>query len=223
MTAVQDDFASELPTTAETILPEDRFGGRGTPGDTDHAHQDDQIDAITSVSDVSLAGLDLDQLLPLLLDRVLDLLRSDTAAVLLHDAAANQLVARAARGLEEEVRQGVRIPVGIGFAGRIAAERHPVVLDRVDESTVANPILWEKGICSMLGVPLIAGETLIGVLHVGSFKPQAFGDDDVMLLELAADKLAAAAQSGHGGRRTSCGRRAAAKPLAHTAACPPTD
>ncbi len=161
-----------------------------------HPREEHQLRDIKLISDGSLASLDLDELLPLLLDRVLDLLRSDTAAVLLHDAAANQLVARAARGLEEEVRQGVRIPVGAGFAGRVAADRRPIVLNRVDSTTVANPILWEKGIQSMLGVPMVAGGTLIGVLHVGSFAPEAFDDDDVMLLELAADKLAAAAQSG---------------------------
>jgi serine phosphatase RsbU (regulator of sigma subunit)/anti-sigma regulatory factor (Ser/Thr protein kinase) len=106
------------------------------------------------------------------------------------------LVARAARGLEEEVRQGVRIPVGVGFAGRIAAERRPVVLDRVDSSTVANPILWEKGIRSMLGVPLIANGSLVGVLHVGSFSARTFDEDAVLLLELVADKIALEAQTG---------------------------
>ena len=165
-----------------------------------------QLRDIKLISNASLASLDLDELLPLLLDRVLDLLRSDTAAVLLHDAAANHLVARAARGLEEEVRQGVRIPVGTGFAGRVAADRRPVVLNRIDSTTVANPILWEKGIRSMLGVPMIAGGALIGVLHVGSYAPEAFDDDDVMLLELAADKLAATAQSG----MAAAERRAAA-------------
>ena len=64
------------------------------------------------------------------------------------------LIARAARGIEEEVRQGVRVPVGVGFAGRIARLKEPVLLDRVDSTTVANPILWEKGIRTMLGVPL---------------------------------------------------------------------
>jgi hypothetical protein len=39
----------------------------------------------------------------------------------------------------------VRIPVGHGFAGRIAAEHRPVILDRVDHTTVLNPILWAKG------------------------------------------------------------------------------
>jgi serine phosphatase RsbU (regulator of sigma subunit)/anti-sigma regulatory factor (Ser/Thr protein kinase) len=166
---------------------------RRTP---DWLEPEDRLQDIRAVSDASLASLDLDELLPLLLDRVLDLLRCDTAAVLLHDAVANQLVAHAARGLEEEVRQGVRIPFGVGFAGRIAAERRPIVLSRVDASTVANPILWHKGIRSMLGVPLIAGGTLVGVLHVGSYTDREFDHDEVMLLELAADRLAAAAQSG---------------------------
>ena len=83
-------------------------------------------------------------------------LRSETAAVLLLDFPAGQLIATAAAGLEEEVLQGVRIPVGPGFAGRIAAQHKPVILDHVDHTTVLNPILWEKGIRSMMGVPLVA-------------------------------------------------------------------
>ena len=85
---------------------------------------------IKSVTHASLAYLDVDELLPFLLDRVLKLLRCDTAVVLLFDPESEQLVARAARGLEEEVRQGVRVPMGVGFEGRVASERRPIVLDR---------------------------------------------------------------------------------------------
>jgi putative methionine-R-sulfoxide reductase with GAF domain/anti-sigma regulatory factor (Ser/Thr protein kinase) len=190
---VRDDPAVEwLPASAVTSVAAPVPAARRSSA---WLERDDRLQDIKAVTDASLASLDLDELLPLLLDRVLDLLRCDTAAVLLYDAAANQLVAHAARGLEEEVRQGVRIPFGVGFAGRIAAERRPVVLSRVDPSTVANPILWQKGIRSMLGVPLVAGGTLIGVLHVGSYGDRAFDDDAVMLLELAADRLAAAAHA----------------------------
>src|SRR5881227_4027321 len=94
------------------------------------------------LTDVSLGYLDVEDLLIELLDRVLAILEADTAAILLLDERTNELVARAARGIEEEVRQGVRIAVGRGFAGTIAAERRPVILDRVDEKTVANPLLW---------------------------------------------------------------------------------
>jgi GAF domain-containing protein len=74
--------------------------------------------------------------------------------------------------------------MGVGFAGRIASERRPVILDRIDETTVANPILWEKGIRAMAGVPLVAGGTLVGVLHAGSFSERTFDESEVMLLEL---------------------------------------
>ena len=160
------------------------------------ADAEESLRDIKSITHASLAYLDVDDLLDFLLDRVLDLLQCDTAAVLLFEPDSQHLVARAARGLEEEVRQGVRIPLGTGFAGRIAAERRPVVLDRVDATTVANPILWEKGIKCMLGVPLVAGGTLVGVLHVGSFTQRTFDDNAVMLLELVADKVAGSVLSG---------------------------
>ena len=138
---------------------------------------------------------ELEDLLPLVLAQIVDLVGSDTAAILLLERKSNQLVARAAHGLEEEVRQGVRIPVGTGFAGRIAAERRPVRLDRVDDTTVANPILWQRGIRSMLGVPLLAGSSLLGVVHVGSFRRRAFHEGQLALLQGAADILAVAIEA----------------------------
>src|SRR5437588_10047433 len=92
----------------------------------------DRLRQIESVTDAALAHLTVDELFAELLERVRGVLSVDTAAILLLDEAANHLVARAARGIEEEVTQGVRIPVGRGFAGRIASETHPVILDRVD-------------------------------------------------------------------------------------------
>ena len=67
----------------------------------------------------------MDELLRELLDRIAAILGTDTAAFLLLDEVAGDLVAQAAKGIEEEVERGVRIPVGRGFAGRIAAERRP--------------------------------------------------------------------------------------------------
>jgi phosphoserine phosphatase RsbU/P len=156
---------------------------------------EDRLRDIQSITDVALSRLDERDLLAELLERTRDILRADTAAVLLLDAPSGQLVATAAAGLEEEVRQGVRIPVGRGFAGRIAAEQRPVVLDHVDHTTVLNPILWAKGIRALMGVPLIAGGEGIGVLHIGSLTDREFTGDDIALLQVAADRAAAAVQS----------------------------
>jgi serine phosphatase RsbU (regulator of sigma subunit) len=156
---------------------------------------EDQLRAIQSITDTALSRLDDRELLAELLERTRDALQADTAAVLLLDFASGQLIATAAAGLEEEVNQGVRIPVGRGFAGRIASEHKPVILDHVDHTTVLNPILWAKGIQSMMGVPMVAGGKVIGVLHVGSLTPRRFTAHEVELLQLAADRAAAAVQS----------------------------
>ncbi len=94
-------------------------------------------------------------------------------------------MARAAKGIDEEVEQGVRIPLGKGFAGWIAAERVAIYIAEVDDADILNPILREKGIRSLLGLPLIVEGTLIGVVRVGSLKPREFGKQDLAVVQLA--------------------------------------
>jgi len=151
-----------------------------------------KLERVQAVTDLALAHLELDELLPVLLPRIRDILSTDTCAVLLVDEERQELAARAALGIEEEVEQGVRIPLGKGFAGRIAASGRPVILDNVAQADVVNPILREKGITSMLGVPLLVQGRAIGVLHVGTLTPRRFTRDDEELLLLVADRVAVA-------------------------------
>jgi phosphoserine phosphatase RsbU/P len=155
----------------------------------------EHLSKLLEVTDTTLGRLDVEDLLDDLLDRIRSALDADTAAVLLREGSSDELVARAARGLEEEVRQAVHVPIGIGFAGRIAKEKLPVMLDRVDSTTVSNPILWEKGIRKMLGVPLRSGDEVIGVLHVGRLDDRAFTRGDTALLQVAAERVVVALQS----------------------------
>ncbi len=101
----------------------------------------------------------------------------------------------AASGIEDEVRQAVRIRLGAGFAGRVAATGEPLILTRVDHTTVLSPVLVDRGIKTLLGVPLLAGGKVIGVLHVGSLTSRTFGQEDARLLEVAADRAALALRS----------------------------
>ncbi|HEX3688205.1 MAG TPA: SpoIIE family protein phosphatase [Solirubrobacteraceae bacterium] len=149
-----------------------------------------QVEAFARLSDPALSELTLDEFLDELLLRVREALEVDTVAILLYDAMTEQLVARAAKGIEEEVEQGVRIPIGQGFAGRIAAERVAIFIADVDHADILNPILREKGIQSLLGIPLIVEGGLIGVLHVGSLVPRVFDQRDLAVLEVAAARAA---------------------------------
>ncbi|GLZ42649.1 GAF domain-containing SpoIIE family protein phosphatase [Actinokineospora sp. NBRC 105648] len=166
----------------------------------------DRVSVLEAITDVSLRNLELDEFLRVVLGRVRALFGVDTATVLLHDPATGRLTVTATAGIEEEVRHGVTVEVGAGFAGRVAATRAPVVLDRVDSSTVVNPLLWRKGLRALLGVPMLARGALVGVLHVGSLTPREFTDADAHLLHLVADRVALATQA----EMTSSERAAAA-------------
>jgi anti-sigma regulatory factor (Ser/Thr protein kinase)/putative methionine-R-sulfoxide reductase with GAF domain len=148
--------------------------------------QAEQLLHMYRLSDPALSELALEPLLDELLVRAKTSLDVDTVAILLHDEDTHELVARAAKGLEEEVEQGVRIPIGKGFAGRIAAERMPIFIADVAHADVLNPILREKGVRSLLGVPIVVEGRLIGVMHVGALRPREFTNDDAALLQLAA-------------------------------------
>src|SRR6266851_1023882 len=153
-----------------------------------------RLQDIQALTDAALARLSYDDFLTELLERTRDVLRADTAAVLLLDRG--QLVATAAIGLEEEVLQGVRMPLGRGFAGRIAAERRAVIVDDLDDRTMKESLLLQgSGIRSLVGVPLIAAGQLLGVLRVGSLAARTFGPEDVELLQLAAERAALAVQA----------------------------
>jgi signal transduction histidine kinase len=144
------------------------------------------------ISEAALSHLDLDDVLERLLDGIRKVMRTDTAVALLLDDGGEELIASWARGLEEEVEAGVRIPVGKGFAGRVAADRTPVFIPDVERADLVNPLLVKRGLKSLLGVPLLVEGRLLGVLHVGSLKPRVFTKDDERTLQLLADRVALA-------------------------------
>jgi hypothetical protein len=156
-------------------------------GDTE-----ERLQGLSAITDTALNRLAVEELMAEILGRVRVILDADTVTLLRLDERGENLIADAAFGLEEEVRQGVTVPVGAGFAGKIAAQRRSAAIDRVGPDTVANPILWERGLRTMLGAPMFRDERLIGVLHVGRMDDRPFSDSDSELLMVAAERVAGA-------------------------------
>ena len=150
--------------------------------------------SLQTVTDAALAHLSLNDLLSELLNRIREMLKVDTVAILLLEKKGEELVAWAARGLEEEVERGVRLPLGRGFAGSIAARQQPIVIDDLEKAEVLNPLLREKGLRSLLGVPLLLEGHTVGVIHVGSLTLRRFTQEDMTLLQLVADRIALAVE-----------------------------
>jgi PAS domain S-box-containing protein len=144
------------------------------------------------VTDAALGHLHLDDLLRELLGRIRECLAADTVVILLLSDDGQELHVRAAHGLEEEVRQGIRIPIGRGLAGRIAAERRLIVFEDLQAVEIWSPVLRDMRLRSLLGVPLFVEDRVIGVVHVGTLSPRRFTEDEGSLLRLVADRIAIA-------------------------------
>lgn len=144
---------------------------------------------VQTVTEVALAHLSLDRLLAELIDRVHDTMDVDTVVILLREED-NDLVAWAARGLELDVR--IRVPIGSGFAGRVAQQKAPLMIDDIDVADLHTPFLRDRGVKSLLGVPLLIEGRVVGVIHVGRLVPRPFTEDDARLLELVAFRVALA-------------------------------
>ncbi|MCL1473616.1 PAS domain S-box protein [Argonema antarcticum] len=151
-----------------------------------------RVERLQAVTDAAIAPLSLDDLLHGLLGRIREILQADTAAVLLMDTQNNSLVVKAAKGLEGEAQMQVRIPIGQGFAGRIAAERQPMFIEHDAYTQVYSPVLREKKIQSLVGAPLLIEDRVLGVVHVGTLQSRQFSRDDLYLLQLVADRFAVA-------------------------------
>ncbi|GAA3438828.1 SpoIIE family protein phosphatase [Kutzneria kofuensis] len=184
-----------------TVLP----GNTGTkvrmrwPIERKEPDTDARLRFLDAVTDAGLARLSTEAVLRELLARIHDLLLVDTASVLTYDRSGDHLVATATVGLEQQILRPTRIAVGNGNSGglasRVAQSQEPLIVDQIDHTTVETPLLWESGVTSLLGVPMVAAGTLVGVLRVGVTGERKFTDQDILLLRVAADRLALAVQA----------------------------
>ena len=142
-----------------------------------------------SVADTASAELSLDDMLHTLSEGLRVALQADEATVLLLDIETSELVVRASVGIERDVSEEMRLRLGEGFAGRVALARAPVVVPRLSETDVASAFLRER-LTSLIGAPLRASGRLVGVIHAGTVDAREFNEEDVILLQLVADRVA---------------------------------
>ncbi|MDF1514683.1 MAG: GAF domain-containing protein, partial [Anaerolineae bacterium] len=116
-------------------------------------------------------------------------------AIFTMDDEKNWAVLRAAssEGGLRMLNQGHRLRVGQeGMVGNVAFTGKPrIALDVGDDAVFfRNPDLATTR--SEMALPLISDEEIIGVLDVQSEQPAAFSTDDIIVLQLLANQLAAA-------------------------------
>jgi two-component system, NtrC family, sensor kinase len=150
------------------------------------------ISRVELVSDVCrkvLRALSLDEALRACARAVVDDCGYDAAGLALLDDDGQHLEPRVFHA-----RAGLPLPpsaprrADAGLAGRAIAGRRTAL--RADEPGQISGETLVPGMREHLCVPLLAGQTPIGVLDVHSARPGAFGSEDVHVLETVAGQLA---------------------------------
>ena len=101
----------------------------------------------------------------------------------MYDRAEDDLAARHASGELSDQVIGLRIPVGQRLTGWVGSNRRTIVnsdptLDFVELARDFGPVLR-----SCLSSPVVAGDSLVGVISLYAEKPNAFSEDDHRMLE----------------------------------------
>ncbi len=157
-----------------------------------------QLEATSEVGRRIASILGLDELLTEVVELVHETFNYDHVHVFLIDPDTQEAVYRAGNGsVGRAIREeGLRLKVGQeGMIGHAASTRQPLIANDVtkDPYYVPHPLLADTR--SECTVPLVIGDRVIGVLDVQSHELDAFGDDDLFLLQTFGDQLAVAIEN----------------------------
>jgi PAS domain S-box-containing protein len=150
-----------------------------------------ELRALGRITDVAVGRSTYDEMLHELLARLSEELAVDEASVLLLDDATGELVMSATHGRLDAQESAVRIPLGVGVAGRVAATGEALVVEDVSTGAVVSPHLATH-MSSTAAVPVRSDGRVVGVLRVSTQERRQFPPGHIRLLEIVADRMAGA-------------------------------
>ncbi|HJR82013.1 MAG TPA: ATP-binding protein [Anaerolineales bacterium] len=142
--------------------------------------------------------LDLDTLLDDIVRAAADITQAEAASIMLYDDTARQLYFQVATNIDEPTMRGLIVPLDKSFAGWIVTNRKSLRIEDAhnDEryfSEVEQTIGYSTK--SLLGIPLITKNKVVGVLEVVNKKRGRFTDPDESMLTVLGAQAAVAIEN----------------------------
>ncbi|MFN8411777.1 MAG: ATP-binding protein [Anaerolineales bacterium] len=139
--------------------------------------------------------LDLDILLSRIVHAAAEISGAEAASILLYDDTSRQLYFQVSTNLDESTRRGIIVPLEGSIAGWIVTNRKPVRVSNVhDDPRFYSDVEETTGFStqSILGIPLVTKNKIVGVLEALNKHKGKFTDaDESMLLVLGAQAAVA--------------------------------
>jgi len=161
------------------------------------ADREAEIEALRRISEATGAAFASEEMLQSIAEIAMRITDAEICHIFLFDESREELVLRAATGNDRQFIGQIRLKPGEGITGWVARERRPVAVPREaykDHRFKLYPQLNEEQYESMLAVPLMVNNEVIGVISVRTRKPKEYKQEQIRLLSGIASHLAGALQ-----------------------------
>jgi len=158
---------------------------------------EEHIRALTEISKAITSDLYLDDILKLVVTVTAEVMGSKICSLWILDERQKVLKLRATQTISKEYLKERSLALGEGVVGHVARTRQPMVIRDV----LAEPKYKEKelarkeGLTSMLSVPLVVKDKVIGVINAYSQTPHDYTPTEVNLLIAVANQAAVAIEN----------------------------
>ncbi len=156
-----------------------------------------EIEVLSLISSTIISSKYLDDILSQIVKLTADMFGSKICSIMLLDEKKGELVIKATQSLSEEYKNKPPVKVGSSISGLAVKEKKPIfVLDVKKDPRYMYPQIAEKeGLCSMLAVPMIMKDKVIGVLNVYTIKEYEFKEEEIQILQSIANQTALAIEN----------------------------
>jgi len=154
-----------------------------------------RLEALTRLTQQVMATLDRGLIVTAMLDGIESLSAGTAVRLWLREPEGEALALAGARGFRDPAGGAVhRLLPGEGLAGLVTKSgRSVVVRDLLGDPRFVNRAWAEsEGLASFAGLPLLAGERLMGVLCLFTRSPRTFPQEEMVFLEAFAARAATA-------------------------------
>lgn len=157
----------------------------------------DYLSTLTKISHAITSDLYLEDILKLIVNLTAGVMDAKICAVWLLDKDNQELTIRATQAMSPEYLKHRALKVGEGIVGLVAREHEPIFIADIskDKRYKEKQLAKKEGLVSMLSVPMLVKEELIGVINVYTVKEHKFTEHDVNLLSAVANQAAVAIEN----------------------------
>ena len=160
----------------------------------------DELRALGEVSQAVNSTLDLETVLTTIVGRAVQLSRTDGGAIYVFDEERKEFHLHATYGMSETMIAAItdrHIGLGDANIGAAAVQRKPIQVPdiRNEPASPVNEIILREGYRSILAVPLLRPNHIIGALVVRRKTPGEFPQSTIELLQTFADQSVVAIQN----------------------------